>query len=54
MADLDAKSASIFILSFISPKPKIFNLIEFLFINLSFLSKSEFNVSPDFKLFLSI
>ena len=54
IADLDAKSASILILSFIFPEPKIFNLTEFLLINLSFLSKSEFRVSLIFILFLSI
>ena len=54
IADFEAKSASILIFSFIYPDPKIFNLIEFIFINFIFLSKSEFKVSLVVMFFLSI
>ena len=54
LADFDIKSTSTLILSFISPFPKIFNLFDLLFINLSFFIKSIFIVSVVFKIFLSI
>ena len=54
IADFDAKSASILILSFISPEPKIFNFIEFLLINFNFFNKSEFKISVGLIFFLSI
>ena len=53
-ADFDAKLASILILSLISPVPKIFNLIDFLLINLCFFNNSEFKMSSALMVFLSI
>ena len=45
IADFDAKSASILILSLISPEPKILSFFEFLFINFNFFNNDEFNIS---------
>ena len=54
MAAFEAKSASMLTFSLISPVPKIFNFVEFLFINLSFFKISEFITSLDLIFFLSI
>ena len=43
-----------FILSFISPDPKIFNLDDLLLINFNFFNKFEFKISEVLTLFLSI
>ena len=54
IADFEARSASILILSLIAPEPNIFNLVEFLLINFNFFKRLELSVSEVFIFFLSI